>query len=84
MTDDFRELAELLEQMERSSANMSAKVSSLRQAPTPENAQALIDELHALQKELAQLDKYFRDNSPAEMLDVMRAISDSIYGTTKR
>ncbi len=80
MSGDFQDLVEALERAERSSANMRERARSLRQTPTAENVEALVEELHALQKELKQLERYFRADNPAEMLDVVKAISDSIYG----
>ena len=79
MSGDFRELVELLERTERSSSNLSERARALRQAPTTENAEALVSELHALQQELKQLEKYFRAGTPDEMQDFLKAISDSIY-----
>ncbi len=83
MAGDFQELLEALEHVESGSANMHARVKSLRQTPTPENVEALMDELRALEKELKQLKKYFSEDSPAEMLDVLRAISDTLYGKAR-
>jgi len=79
MSGDFRDLVELLERAERSSDAMRERARALRQSPTPENAQALIDDLHALQKELKQLEHYFRAGTPDELNDVLKAISDSLY-----
>ena len=83
MEGNFQELLEALEHVESGSANMQARVKSLRQTPTPENVEALRDELHALERELKQLKKYFSEDSPAEMLDVLRAISDTLYGKAR-
>jgi predicted nuclease with TOPRIM domain len=83
MEGHFQALAEALERVERSSANMNESIKSLRQEPTNENAQAMIDELRALQKELTQIDQKLRNVSPYKTLDMLRTVGQMIGKPTE-
>lgn len=83
MEGHFQALAEALERVERSSANMKESIQSLREEPTHENAQAMIDELRALQDELSQIDQKLRKVSPYKTLDMLRMVGEMIGKPTK-
>ena len=75
MQGDFQELAEALERVERRTAEANAKVKSARQDPTVDRVAAMVDELHALQKDLKDVERHLAEGRRAEILEVLRTLN---------
>lgn len=75
MQGGFQDLIEALERVERRSAEASASVKSARQDPSAEKVGAMIDELHALQKDLKYVERRLAEGSHTEILEVLRAMN---------